>query len=63
MRIRENLLDLTTLHLFKDFSYRAIGTCSECGKRTTLENPHLAVQAWKKEIIEALEKDLEELKK
>lgn len=61
LRIRENLLDVTTLHLFKDFSYRAIGTCSECGKRTTLENPHLAVQAWKKDIVEAMRKDLEEL--
>jgi len=61
LRIRENLLDVTTLHLFKDFSYRAIGTCPECGKRTTLENPHLTVQAWKKEIVEAMRKDLEEL--
>jgi len=60
-RILENLLDVTTLHLFKDFSCRATGTCPECGKRVTLENPHLAVQAWKKEIIEALRKDLEEL--
>jgi len=61
LRIRENLLDLETLHLFKDFSYRAIGTCPECGKRTTLDNPKIAVQAWKKDIVEAMRKDLEEL--
>jgi len=61
LRIRENLLDLTTLHLFKDLSYRARGTCPECLKRIILENPHLTVQAWKKEIVEAMRKDLEEL--
>jgi len=60
-RIRDSLLDVTRLHLFKDFDYSASGTCSECGKRTTLRKPRLTVNAWKKHIVEALKRDLDEL--